>query len=159
MSWSLMGARRQKIPVHPRAEIVDPDPGKVGSTPAITVMVSPTLKNGSQSHCRHQWVKHNRFSPLSELGNEMGTEFGEGGDRVEAFSDYHEVVVRSRSVASVGFSHNDSGLLFLPWDNSGANNCGGGSGVKDNCLLECNPLTRWDPNTHGEVVLVQDDAN
>ena len=36
--------------------------------------------------------------------------------------------------------------------------CGGGSGVKDNCLLECNPLTRWDPNTLGEVVMVQDDA-
>ena len=32
-------------------------------------------------------------------------------------------------MASVGLSHNDSGLL-----------------------LECNPLTRWDPNTFGEVV-------
>ena len=153
-----MGARRWKIPVHPGVEIVDPDLGKVGSTPAITAMVSMALKNGSQSHRRHQWVKHNRFSPLSELGNEMGTEFGEGGDQVEAFSDYHEVVVQSRSVASVGFSHNDFGLLFLPWDN-GANNYRGGSGVKDNCLLKCNPLTRWDPNTLGEVVLVQDDAN
>ena len=30
-------------------------------------------------------------------------------------------------------------------DNSGADNCGG-------------PLTRWDPNTLGEVVMVQDDA-
>ena len=34
----------------------------------------------------------------------------------------------------------------------------GGGGGKDNCLLECNPLIRWDPNTLGEVVLVQDDA-
>ena len=32
-------------------------------------------------------------------------------------------------MASVGLSHNDSGLLW-----------------------ECNPLTRWDPNTFGEVV-------
>ena len=85
------------------------------ATLVIMAMVSPALKNGSQSHRRHQWVKHNRFSPLSELSNEMGTEFGEVEDRDEVFSDYHEVVVQSRSVASVGFSHNDSGLLFLPW--------------------------------------------
>ena len=61
-------------------------------------------------------------------------------------------------MASVGFSHNDFGLLFLLWDDSGVDNCGGGSGVKDSCLLECNPLSRWDPNTLGEVVMVQDDA-
>ena len=41
-----------------------------------------------------------------------------------------------RLVTSVGISHNDYGLLFLSWDNSGADNCGGGSGGKDNCLLE-----------------------
>ena len=63
-------------------------------------------------------------------------------------------MAQPRSVTSVGISHNDSGLIFLQWDNSGADNCGG----KDNCLLECNPLTRWNPNTLGEVVLVQDDA-
>ena len=103
-------------------------------------------------------MKRNCFSPLSELGNELGIEFGEGEDRVEAFSDYHEVVAELRSVTSVGISHNDFGLLFLLWDNSGADNCGGGSGGKDNCLLECNPLTRWDPSTLGEVLLVQDDA-
>nr|POE59953.1 6-phosphogluconate dehydrogenase, decarboxylating 1, chloroplastic [Quercus suber] len=108
------------------AVVVVPDSGKVGSTSTNTVMVSPTLKNGSRSHRRHQWAKHNRFSPLFELGNEMGTEFGEGEDRVKAF----------RSVDSVGLSPNDSGPLFLPWDNSGADNCDGGSGVKDNCLLE-----------------------
>uniref|UniRef100_A0A7N2R375 Uncharacterized protein n=1 Tax=Quercus lobata TaxID=97700 RepID=A0A7N2R375_QUELO len=76
------------------ANMVDSNASKVGSTPAITAMVSPTLQNGSQAHHRHY----------------------------------------------------------------GADNYGGGSGVKDNCLLECNPLTRWDPNTLGEVVLVQDDA-
>ena len=120
--------------------VVDPGSDKVGSSD----MVSPALKNA--------------FSPLSELGNEMGTVFGEGEDRDEDFSDYHEVMVQPMSVASVGFSHNDSGFLFRPWDNSGADICGGGSGVKDNCLLECNPLTRWDPNTLGVVVMVQDDA-
>ena len=49
-------------------------------TSAITVMLSPVLKNGSQSHCRHQWVKYNCFSPLSKLGHDMGIEFREGED-------------------------------------------------------------------------------
>ena len=96
-------------------------------------------------------MKRNRFSLLSELGNDLGTEFGEGEDR-------DEPLAQPRSVTPVGISHNDSGLLLLPWDNSGANNCGSGSGGKDICLLECNPLTRWDPKTLGEVMLVQDDA-
>ena len=85
---------------------------------------------------------------MSDLGNEMGTKFGEGEDRVEAV----------RTVASVRLSPNDSGPLFLPWDNSGVDNCDGGNGVKDNCLLECNLETRWNPNSNGEVVLIQDDV-
>ena len=85
----------------PGADIVDSDAGKVGSTSVNTATVSPALKNGSRSHRRHQWVKNNRFSPLSDLGNEMGTEFGEGEDQVEAV----------RTVASVGLSPNDSGLF------------------------------------------------
>ena len=43
--------------------MVDPGSSKVGSSE----MVSPALKNV--------------FSPLSELGNEMGIVFGEGEDR------------------------------------------------------------------------------
>ena len=131
----------------PGAVVVVPDSGKVGSTSANTAMVSPALKNGSRSHRRHQWAKNNRFSPLSDLGNEMGTKFGEGEDRVEAV----------RTVASVRLSPNDSGPLFLPWNNSGVDNCDGGNGVKNNCLLECNLETRWNPNSNGEVVLIQDD--
>ena len=95
---------------------------------------------------------------MSELGNELSTKFGEREDRVETVSDYHEVVAQPRSISSVGICHNDSRLLFLPWDKNGADNCGGGNGGKDIYLLECNPLTRWDPNTLGEVVLVQDDT-
>ena len=61
-------------------DMVVSDVGKVGSTLVSTAMVSLALENGSQAHRRHQWVKRNRFSPLSELGNELGTEFGEGED-------------------------------------------------------------------------------
>jgi len=35
------------------ANMVDSNASKVGSTPAITAMVSPTLQNGSQAHHRH----------------------------------------------------------------------------------------------------------
>ena len=35
---------------------------------------------------------------------------------------------------------------------------GGLSHIDFGLLLECNPLTRWDPNTLGEMVMVQDDA-
>ena len=37
----------------PGANMVDSNAGKVGSTPAITAMVSPALQNGSQAHRRH----------------------------------------------------------------------------------------------------------
>ena len=107
----------------PGPDMVVSDAGNVGSSPASTTMVSPALQNGSQAHRRHQWVKQNRFSPLSELGNDLGTKFGEGEDPDEALA-------QSRSVTPVGISLNDSGLLFLPWDNSGADNFGGGSGGK-----------------------------
>ena len=37
----------------PRAVVVVPDSGEVGSTLANTAMVSPALKNGSRSHHHH----------------------------------------------------------------------------------------------------------
>nr|POE76481.1 hypothetical protein CFP56_18934 [Quercus suber] len=60
--------------------------GVTGDMLVTSAMESPILKNGSHSHRRHQWVDQNRFSPSSELGNEMGVEFGEGEDREEDFS-------------------------------------------------------------------------
>ena len=33
---------------------------------------------------------------------------------------------------------------------------GCGSGEKDNCVLECEPLSQWEPNDLSEVLLVQD---
>lgn len=127
--------------------MVVPDSNEVGSTPANTVMVSSALKNGSRSHRQNQWAKNNCFPLCLSRVTRWVLSLGEGEDRVEAI----------RSVASVRLSPNDSGPLFLLWDNSGVDNCDGGNGVKDNCLLECNPETRWNPNSNGEVVLIQDD--
>ena len=33
---------------------------------------------------------------------------------------------------------------------------GSGNGEKDNCVLECDPLSRWEPNKLSELLLVQD---
>ena len=56
----------------------------------------------------------------------------------------------------VGELQSDSRLLLLPWDNSGVDDHGCGSGENDNCLLECDPLSRWDPSELRDLLLVQD---
>ena len=33
---------------------------------------------------------------------------------------------------------------------------GSGNGEKDKCVLECDPLSRWEPNKLSELLLVQD---
>ena len=101
-------------------------------------------------------MDQNHFSPLSDLGNEMDAEFGEGKDRTEDFSEYHEVAVQPRLVDTTRFYHNDYGLLLLSWDNNGVDNRSCDSGEKDNCLLECDPLSRWDPIALSELLMVQE---
>ena len=56
----------------------------------------------------------------------------------------------------VGELQSESRLLLLSWDNNGVDDCGCGSGENDNCLLECDPLSRWDPNELRDLLLVQD---
>ena len=50
----------------------------------------------------------------------------------------------------------DSGLHLLPWETNGVDDSGCGSGEKDNCVLECEPLSRWEPNDLSESLLVRD---
>ena len=55
---------------------------------------------------------------------------------------------------SVGEFQTDSGLLLLPWETSGVDD----RGVvveRDNCVLECDPLSRWEPNDLRELLLVK----
>ena len=56
----------------------------------------------------------------------------------------------------VGELQSDSRLLLLSWDNNGVDDRGCGSGENDNCLLECDPLSQWDPNELRDLLLVQD---
>ena len=50
----------------------------------------------------------------------------------------------------------DSGLHILLWETSGVDNNGFGNEEKDNCVLECEPLSQWEPNDLSEGLLVQD---
>lgn len=37
-------------------------------------------------------------------------------------------------------------FTFLLWDNSGVDDSGCDCGEKDNWVLDCDPLSRWEPN-------------
>ena len=85
----------------------------------------------------------NKLYPLSDLGNGTEAKFGEGEADVE-------------EVDSVGEYQSNSGLLILPWESSGVFDSGCGSGEKDNCVLDCEPLSQWVPNDLSVGLLVQD---
>ena len=56
---------------------------------AMVGIEPPILKEVSPIPCRHPWVVLNRFSPLSNLGNWMEAEFGEGEAHEEDWSSPH----------------------------------------------------------------------
>ena len=85
----------------------------------------------------------NKLYPLSDLGNGTEAKFGEGEAHVE-------------EVDSVGEYQSNSGLLILPGESSGVFDNGCGSGEKDNCVLNCEPLSQWVPNDLSVGLLVQD---
>ena len=100
-------------------------------------------------------VVQNRFSPLSDLGNGVEDEFMEGEDHVEDQGSHHHVdMMRQRIVGSVGEFRSISGLHLFPRESSEVFDHSCGSGEKDICVLECDPLSRWEPNDLRELVLV-----
>ena len=50
---------------------------------AMAMIEPPILKEVLPIPCQNPWVVQNRFSPLSDLGNGMEAEFGEGGAHEE----------------------------------------------------------------------------
>ena len=99
----------------------------------------------------------NRFSPLSDLGNGVEDEFVAGEDLVEdQRCQHHAHRSRQRSVGSVGDFQSIFGLHLCPWESREGFDHSGGSGEKEFCVLECDPVPRWEPNVLKELVLVQD---
>ena len=89
------------------------------------------------------------------MGNGVEDEFVEGEVHEEVQrSNHHDDTTLQRSVDSVGEFQTNSRLHLLPWETSEVfdHNCG--HGEKDFCVLECDPLSRWEPNDLRELVLV-----
>ena len=76
---------------------------------------------------------HNRFSPLSVLGNGLEVEVGEG--------EAHEEERSSGLVDSIGEFQPDFGLHILLWETNGVDDSGCDCGEKDNWVLDCEPLS------------------
>ena len=95
-------------------------------------------------------MTQNRFSPLSDLGNWVEDEFEEG--------KVQEEEQRFNSVDSSGGAQTESGLHILQWETQQVVDRSYDSGEKDVCVLECDPLSWWEPNELKELVLVQDSA-
>ena len=97
----------------------------------------------------------NSCSPFSNLGNGMEAEFGE-----RKLMKKNRVVLmmirRKRLMDSVGEVQTDFGLHILSWETSRVDDNGSGIEEKDNCVLECKPLSQWEPNDLSEGLLVQD---
>ena len=77
---------------------------------ATTSLTTPMLKVVSPILDSYPWVAHNRFSPLSDLGNGVEDEFEEG--------EVQEEVQRGNSVVSSEGAQSDSGLHILQWETS-----------------------------------------
>nr|POF16722.1 hypothetical protein CFP56_71158 [Quercus suber] len=119
-----------------------------GVSSATASFETPMLKDVPPILGRYPWVAQNRFYPLSDLGNGIEDEFEEGEVLVEE--------QRGISVDSGGGVQTESGLHILPWENREVvdHSCDGGE--EDFCVLECDPLSRCEPNELRELVLVQD---
>ena len=128
----------------------------MGFNSAGAVIEPPILTEVPPIQCRQPWLVQNRFSPLSVLGNGMEAEFGEREDHAEERSSTHVDTTQERSVDSVGEFQSDSGLHLLPGETSGVVVSGCGSGEKDIFVLDCEPLSRWEPKDLSEGLLVQD---
>ena len=66
------------------------------------------------------------------------------------------MIRRKRLMDSVGEVQTDFGLHILSWETSRVDDNGSGIEEKDNCVLECKPLSQWEPNDLSEGLLVQD---
>ena len=69
---------------------------------AMAMIEPPIMKKVLSILCPHPWVVRNRFSPLSDLGNGVEVEFGEGEAHEEERSSPHDDMTQQRLMDSVG---------------------------------------------------------
>ena len=106
-----------------------------------------------------QWVDQNWFFPFSDMGNETGFCSGERDAFTEVSSEGGDQwcnpqadFVSPRSLDGVELIQGGSEPSLLPWKHCGVNPSGVFHGEKESGILECSPLSRWDPNEQRELV-------
>ena len=111
---------------------------------------------------RHQGANQNQFSPLSSMGREKGFCFGErdnptkvSGEKGEKWSNPHVELVSSSYLDGKELLQDGSEHFLLQWKHSEANPSGFSHGEEESGLLECSPLSKWDPNEQKELEVIQ----
>ena len=105
------------------------------------------------STLRHQGAAQNSFSHLLGLGSEEGLYFGEKDESMMV-----------SGVKGEKWSHLDGVEMLqegpehplLQWKHSEVNSSGLFHGEDENGSLECSPLSKWDPNDHKELEVIQE---
>ena len=134
--------------------------GDLGS--GATVVPLGPGQNYSDHHW-NQFVDHNQFALLLELGNRMGFVFGEKDAFTEGSSTNGDhwcnpqdecVPLGDRD----GFELFKGGFeaLLLQWKHSGTHTSSPFHGEADSGILECSPLSRWDPFEQRELKVTQE---
>ena len=92
---------------------------------------------------RHQGATQNHFSPLLGQVSEMSFGFGEINNSME--------VSREKGEVQDGSEH-----FMLQWKHTKVNPSGFSQGEEESGLLECSPLSKWDPKEHKELEVIQE---
>ena len=108
-------------------------------------------------------ASHNSFSPLSGLGSGEDLCFGErvdfmvdSGEKGGDWSNPDAELVLPSQVG--GFELLQDGLehLLSQWKHREVDPSGFFHGEDENDFLECSPLSKWDPNGHKELEVIQE---
>nr|POE97488.1 hypothetical protein CFP56_05481 [Quercus suber] len=106
---------------------------------------------------------HNSFSPLSVLGSGEDLCFGErddfmvvSGEKGGDWSSPNAEPVVPSQVGGVEVLQDGHEHLLSQWKHSVVSPSGLFHGEDENGFLECSPLSKWDPNGHKELGVIQE---
>ena len=112
---------------------------------------------------RHQGATQNSFSPLLGLGSKEGLCFGVRDDSTVVSGEKGEIWCNP-SAEPMSPSHSDgveklqegTEHHLIQWKHNEVNPSCFFHGEDKNGSLECSPLSKWDPNDHKELEVIQE---
>ena len=111
----------------------------------------------------HQGATQNSFSSLLGLSSEEGFCFGErddstavSGEKGEKWSNPIAEPVSPSYLDGVEMLQEGTEHLLIQWKHNEVNPSGFFHGEDENGSLECSPLSKWDPNHHKELEVIQE---